>query len=241
MFAGGALGGLVALLVGWPCFRLSGHYYAIATVVVGEMVLLLVLNWDCVGGGDRHQHPVPHAKAGLWLQFRIDKLPYPLRGAGVRRGRLAGGLADRGLALGLRLARGEGRRRRGAQPRGADVPVQDGGGGDQRRDRPASAARSMRNTSATSIRTACCGSAVDADRAAGGGRRGRHIVGAAGRRRGADPGAAAFRRLARGFRQRRRSDDLWRADHGPRAGPPAGARQPVRRAQPGGRGGIDEA
>jgi len=25
MFAGGALGGLMALLVGWPCFRLSGH------------------------------------------------------------------------------------------------------------------------------------------------------------------------------------------------------------------------
>ena len=35
MFAGGAVAGLCALLVGWPCFRLSGHYYAIATVVVG--------------------------------------------------------------------------------------------------------------------------------------------------------------------------------------------------------------
>ena len=34
MFAGGAVAGLCALLVGWPCFRLSGHYYAIATVVV---------------------------------------------------------------------------------------------------------------------------------------------------------------------------------------------------------------
>ena len=36
MFAAGVVGAAVALLVGWPCFRLSGHYYAIATVVVGR-------------------------------------------------------------------------------------------------------------------------------------------------------------------------------------------------------------
>ncbi len=75
MFAGGALGGLAALLVGWPCFRLSGHYYAIATVVVGEIGYLLFLNWDYVGGATGVYVPF---KGESWaaLQFRTAKLPY---------------------------------------------------------------------------------------------------------------------------------------------------------------------
>ena len=78
MFAGGALGGLMALLVGWPCFRLSGHYYAIATVVVGEIGYLLALNWDWIGGATGINIPYVRSvgDSWLWLQFRIDKLPY---------------------------------------------------------------------------------------------------------------------------------------------------------------------
>jgi branched-chain amino acid transport system permease protein len=75
MFAGGIVGGLMALLVGWPCFRLSGHYYAIATVVVGEIGYLLFLNWDFVGGATGVYVPF---KGESWaaLQFRTAKLPY---------------------------------------------------------------------------------------------------------------------------------------------------------------------
>jgi branched-chain amino acid transport system permease protein len=75
MFAGGLLGALMALLVGWPCFRLSGHYYAIATVVVGEMTYLLFLNWDFIGGATGVYVPF---KGESWvaLQFRTAKLPY---------------------------------------------------------------------------------------------------------------------------------------------------------------------
>jgi branched-chain amino acid transport system permease protein len=75
MFAGGAVAGLAALLVGWPCFRLSGHYYAIATVVVGEIGYLLFLNWDYVGGATGVYVPF---KGESWaaLQFRTAKLPY---------------------------------------------------------------------------------------------------------------------------------------------------------------------
>ncbi len=78
MYAGGALGGLLALLVGWPCFRLSGHYYAIATVVVGEIGYLLVLNWDWVGGATGINIPYVRSigDSWLWLQFRTAKLPY---------------------------------------------------------------------------------------------------------------------------------------------------------------------
>jgi len=75
IFFGGAIGGLAALLVGWPCFRLSGHYYAIATVVVGEIGYLLFLNWDYVGGATGVYIPI--AKPSLLnLQFGKDKLPY---------------------------------------------------------------------------------------------------------------------------------------------------------------------
>src|SRR6266851_1897166 len=75
MFAGGLVGAAGALLVGWPCFRLSGHYYAIATVVVGEIGYLLFLNWDFVGGATGVYVPF---KGESWatLQFRTAKLPY---------------------------------------------------------------------------------------------------------------------------------------------------------------------
>ncbi len=75
MFAGGAVAGLCALLVGWPCFRLSGHYYAIATVVVGEIGYLLFLNWDFVGGATGIYVPF-HGESLIALQFRTSKLPF---------------------------------------------------------------------------------------------------------------------------------------------------------------------
>jgi branched-chain amino acid transport system permease protein len=75
MFAGGAVAGLCALLVGWPCFRLSGHYYAIATVVVGEVGYLLFLNWDFVGAAMGLYVPF-HGESLVQLQFRTSKLPF---------------------------------------------------------------------------------------------------------------------------------------------------------------------
>ena len=75
MFLGGAVAALAALLVGWPCFRLSGHYYAIATVVVGEIGYLLFLNWDFVGGATGLYVPF-HGTSAINLQFRTSKLPF---------------------------------------------------------------------------------------------------------------------------------------------------------------------
>ena len=77
MFAGGLVGAAGALLVGWPCFRLSGHYYAIATVVVGEIGYLLFLNWDFVGGATGVYVPFK-GESIVALQFRIAKYPYHL-------------------------------------------------------------------------------------------------------------------------------------------------------------------
>ena len=75
MFAAAAVAGLMALLVGWPCFRLSGHYYAIATVVVGEIGYLLFLNWDWVGAASGVYIPLG-AESIVNLQFRTSKLPF---------------------------------------------------------------------------------------------------------------------------------------------------------------------
>ena len=76
MFAGGAVAAVCALLVGWPCFRLSGHYYAIATVVVGEIGFLLFLNWDFVGGASGVFVPFKGVDSLVNLQFRTSKVPF---------------------------------------------------------------------------------------------------------------------------------------------------------------------
>jgi branched-chain amino acid transport system permease protein len=75
LVASGALGGAAALLIGWPCFRLSGHYYAIATLVFGLIGLLLVENWDWVGAAEGITIPF-RQQSWIDLQFRIAVLPF---------------------------------------------------------------------------------------------------------------------------------------------------------------------
>ncbi len=75
MFVAGGAGGLAALLVGWPCFRLSGHYYAIATLVVAQIGYLLVLNWDFVGAATGVYVPFTQ-ESWIDLAFRTSKLPF---------------------------------------------------------------------------------------------------------------------------------------------------------------------
>jgi branched-chain amino acid transport system permease protein len=79
LFAGGALAGLAALLVGWPCFRLSGHYYAIATIVIAQMGLLLVQSWGFLGASEGITipfHRMSWGQSWLNLEFRIAVLPF---------------------------------------------------------------------------------------------------------------------------------------------------------------------
>ena len=75
MFAGGLLSGLSAFLVGIPCFRLSGHYYAIATIVIGMMAALLASNWDFINAAQGITIPF-HGEAWRNLQFRTAVLPF---------------------------------------------------------------------------------------------------------------------------------------------------------------------
>ncbi|HUJ24976.1 MAG TPA: branched-chain amino acid ABC transporter permease [Myxococcales bacterium] len=50
MLAGALVAAAVALAIGYPCFRLSGHYFAIATIALGEIAVIAVTNWDFAGG-----------------------------------------------------------------------------------------------------------------------------------------------------------------------------------------------
>jgi branched-chain amino acid transport system permease protein len=54
---------------------LSGHYYPIATVVVGEIGYLLFLNWDFIGGASGINIAFTHESL-IELQFRITKVPF---------------------------------------------------------------------------------------------------------------------------------------------------------------------
>ena len=74
---GGALAMAVALLLGLQCFRLAGHYFTIATIVIAETGLLLVHNWDYAGAALGIQWPF--GPDSWWtLQFARDKTPYYL-------------------------------------------------------------------------------------------------------------------------------------------------------------------
>jgi len=75
MFCGAALAGCVALALGYFCFRLAGHYYTIATIVVAEAALVLFLNWEWAGAALGLQVPFG-SDSWKTLQFGRSKLPY---------------------------------------------------------------------------------------------------------------------------------------------------------------------
>jgi branched-chain amino acid transport system permease protein len=75
MLVGGVINAGLAVAVGWPCFRLRGHYFAIATIVIAEIGYLLVLNWDWVGAATGIFIPIAQ-DSYLMMQFQTSKLPF---------------------------------------------------------------------------------------------------------------------------------------------------------------------
>ena len=75
MLGGGILSAIIALILGYPCFRLKGHYFSIATIVIAETGLLIVHNWEFVGGALGIQWPFG-PDSWVTLQFARDKVPY---------------------------------------------------------------------------------------------------------------------------------------------------------------------
>jgi len=58
MLVGAFLAGGVAVAIGWPCFRLRGAYFALATIAFAEMVRVLFNHWEFVGGAVGLRLPV---------------------------------------------------------------------------------------------------------------------------------------------------------------------------------------
>ena len=74
VLAGGAVATLLSLAFGWSCFRLKGHYFAMATIAVAELVQIFFTEWEY--GGAAVGLYVPMDKQGwLWMNF-ATKLPY---------------------------------------------------------------------------------------------------------------------------------------------------------------------
>ncbi len=76
--AGAPIGALVAILIaaliGVPTLRLSGHYFSMATIAVAELMRVLIINWEWVGGAQGISGPaVP--RTVLDLSF-ISAMPY---------------------------------------------------------------------------------------------------------------------------------------------------------------------
>jgi len=75
MLAGAVVAVLVSIIIGYPCFRLKGHYFAIATLAAGEIIRILFVNWKWVGGARGLFVPMLDESL-LNFEFHTTKVPY---------------------------------------------------------------------------------------------------------------------------------------------------------------------
>jgi branched-chain amino acid transport system permease protein len=75
MVAGCGLSVILAIIVGYPCFRLKGHYFAIATIAVIEIMSTLFLTWDYVGAAVGVYLPILDESLKNF-EFHKSKAPY---------------------------------------------------------------------------------------------------------------------------------------------------------------------
>lgn len=76
MLVGVGLSILLAVAVGYPTFRLKGHYFAIATIAVAEILYTIVLNTEQLGAAVGIALPI---LPGGWINMQFhgtDKRPY---------------------------------------------------------------------------------------------------------------------------------------------------------------------
>ncbi|HZE35574.1 MAG TPA: branched-chain amino acid ABC transporter permease, partial [Candidatus Eisenbacteria bacterium] len=76
MLAGAVAAVLLSQCIGYPVFRLRGHYFAIATIAVGEIIGTLMINWDWAGGARGLFVPIKRPDSWLNFQFHQSKQNY---------------------------------------------------------------------------------------------------------------------------------------------------------------------
>lgn len=57
-FAGACLAAATSAVISYPCFRLKGHYFAIATFAIVEIFNRLFMVWDWIGGAMGLDYPI---------------------------------------------------------------------------------------------------------------------------------------------------------------------------------------
>lgn len=76
LLVGMLLSALTALAIGVPTLRLRGHYFAIATLLIGSSVQIVFQRWDWVGAASGLYVPITRTSPWLYLQFHTSKVPY---------------------------------------------------------------------------------------------------------------------------------------------------------------------
>ncbi|HIO17445.1 MAG TPA: branched-chain amino acid ABC transporter permease [Gammaproteobacteria bacterium] len=89
MLFGVAVSLVVAVGIGLPTLRLRGHYFAIATLVIGEITQTIFINWEYVGGATGIWIPIVWDDPWYTFQFHDSKIPTYYIGLAF----LTGGLA----------------------------------------------------------------------------------------------------------------------------------------------------
>lgn len=67
---------IAAMLVGLPTLRLKGHYFAIATLLIGSSVQIIFQRWDYVGAASGMIYPIKRGSPWWDLQFHVGKVSY---------------------------------------------------------------------------------------------------------------------------------------------------------------------
>ena len=67
---------VIAILVGIPMLRLSGHYFAIATLLIGISFQVVFQRWDLVGAASGLWIPLTSEDSYFAMQFHSSKAPY---------------------------------------------------------------------------------------------------------------------------------------------------------------------
>ena len=76
LIAGMAISALVAAAIGIPTLRLRGHYFAIATLIIGISFQIIFQRWEWIGAASGIFLPIERATPWFSLQFHTTKLPY---------------------------------------------------------------------------------------------------------------------------------------------------------------------
>jgi len=72
--AGGLLAALIGGVVGWSCFKLKGHYFAMATIAIAEIVQIGFNNWEYAGAAVGLS--LPMTERGWRVMIFGDKASY---------------------------------------------------------------------------------------------------------------------------------------------------------------------